>query len=138
MRHLIAVCSTAILAMVLGSESHGDPGTVSHTTYKEVVNSPTSAKANLELRAYILGVADAIRSEYICDGEDRRKLQDPDSIIDELTLFSRTTWGQYYLEARGVFPTLKFDMRLSDAMLKIFTEHSRCEQYDAKKTQLAK
>ena len=66
--------------------------------YADVVKYPAAAKRNSALRTYLMGIALVIKLDYQCRQSDRTILEDPDKIIDEMTAFSKTTWGNLYLE----------------------------------------
>lgn len=134
-RILSSYLAAAALALAFTPTLASGADDVRKTTYKELVANPSAARRNENLRAYLLGLGDAIWMDYVCDEADRKTVTNSDAIIDSLIDFSRSAWGKLYLEGTSGVGGINYDMSAGNALLKMFTEHSRCRPYDRRKQQ---
>ena len=107
--------------------------------YRDFIKHSNTSRQDRELRAFVAGIAFAIRSDYDCfDDRDRDALRRPEATIDELLAFGKTDWGRVYAERTGQMGVARMDMTVGDVMVKVFTEHSRCRPIAKKREQLTR
>ena len=111
----------------------------SELLYRDFIKYSSTSRQDKELRAFVEGMAYAIRSDYDCfDDRDRNALRKPEAAIDELLAFGKTDWGRLYAERTGQMGVARMDMTVGDVMFKVFTEHSRCRPIAKKRDQLTR
>lgn len=128
--------SLAAVVSALGTSAMAHASEFAPLSYVDLVRQPATAKRNPQFLAYLLGVGEAIQIEYICNEADRATLSSPSAMIDALVSFSNTAWGRFYLEGTAGIGGIHYDLRSGEALIKIFTEHSRCQPYSRQKNQL--
>jgi hypothetical protein len=92
------VVALAVCAFPQSARSIEDP------EYARFIEAPSRYSTDFAFRAYLLGIAAAVRMDYNCGSEDWKILGDPDRLLTELTSFSGTLFGRLYIEGQpGVF-----------------------------------
>jgi hypothetical protein len=116
-------CLLALLLTVCVS-AHAQLPEFRGINYRDLVASPALGKRNMEFRAFLLGIGSVIRVEYVCSMDDEQVLKDADRMIDRLVDFSKTGFGQLYLEGVTGIGGIHYDSNSGDVLLRMLTQHS--------------
>jgi hypothetical protein len=104
--------------------------------YVDFLRNPKNVQSNPELRGYFLGIAAAIRMDYVCSEADRAILIDIDKIADELVGYASTIKGKMAIEGVLGLGGNIYRSQSGSVLMAIFTESFRCVRHDKPKTQI--
>jgi len=125
-----------VLLLFVATAASAQP---SELLYRDFLKYSNTSKQDKELRAFVEGLAYAIRSDYDCfDERDRNALRRPEATIEELIAFGKTDWGRLYAERTGQMGVARLDMTVGDVMFKVFTQHSHCRLMAKRREQLTR